>query len=76
MQKFKTKGHITLMGDFNSRCGLNGDTVSDASGAELATFAELSGLELVNAHENLCSGKFTRVQKRTRLHADGTVMST
>lgn len=59
--EFRDKGMLVLGGDFNSRCGMNGDEVVDTSGRQLLDFCSELGFEIVN-NLAICKGDFTRVQ--------------
>ena len=60
-EKFKDRGTVLFGGDFNSRCGLNGDTVLGQSGRQLFDFCKLNSLTIVNDME-CCTGEYTRVE--------------
>jgi hypothetical protein len=61
-QRFKGKGLVVFGGDFNARCAMNGDLVVRQSGLQLFRFLTTNGLSAVNDMD-VCSGKFTRVQR-------------
>jgi len=58
---FKRKGVIVFGGDFNARCGLNGDTFTGSCGRQLFNFCMHHCLDIVNALP-ICTGEFTREQ--------------
>ena len=58
---FKNKGLVVYGGDFNARCGMNGDSLTKTSGRHLFSFCKENSLTIVNSMD-ICSGEFTRVQ--------------
>ena len=57
--QFWNKGFVTIGGDFNVRCGHNGDMVVNADGAHLQEVCANHGLNIVNSMEDICEGEFT-----------------
>ena len=64
---FRDKGMLVFGGDFNSRCGMNGDEVVDTSGRQLLDFCSDHGFEIVN-NLAICKGDFTRVRGCSALY--------
>ena len=59
-EQFQSEGAVILGGDFNARCGLNGDTVQNHAGTELRKFCKAPSRCFVILNElDLCHGQFT-----------------
>ena len=59
-QTFRGKGLVAIGGDFNARCGYNGDVVISAGGKRLLDMCREAGLTVVNSMVDICQGDFTR----------------
>ena len=70
LELYRGMGVLALVGDFNSRTAMNGDTEFKTCGRQLLDFANDNGLVVVNSLDEICSGKFTRVMQCVR---DGAV---
>ena len=70
--KYRSKGILMLMGDFNSRCAMNGDDILLGSGRELMDYCDDETLVIINALD-VCEGSFTRVEERERTVIETTV---
>ena len=75
-QTFRGKGLIAIGGDFNARCGYNGDAVVSSEGKRLVGMCQEAGLTLVNSLADICKGDFTRVQKACVDGVDTTFRTT
>jgi hypothetical protein len=73
---FRSKGIVVIGGDFNSRCGMNGDETLSTSGRQLFGFCEDFSLTIVNALAGVCSGNFTRIQGDERSTIDYVLVPT
>ena len=56
--KLKAKGLVVVGGDLNARMAVNGDSVTNAEGRQLVSFAAESGLSIINATSK-CTGQFS-----------------
>ena len=74
VETLKSKGMIIVVGDFNSRAAMNGDTVKDTAGDRFLSFASTNELTVVNSLD-LCEGNFTRIQDRLRYNKEGEITS-
>lgn len=80
VQRYQSQGTVLLGGDMNARLSANGDTTTNAAGAQLAEFAQRHGLLIGNTQLPLqigdtrsrCTGTFSR----SELHADTVQQST
>ena len=68
LDRYRVDGTCAVVGDFNARCGCNGDGEVNTPGRVLMDFADEQALTIVNCLDSLCSGSFSRVQT---VHRDG-----
>ena len=66
LELYRGMGVLALVGDFNSRTAMNGDTEFKTCGRQLLDFANDNGLVVVNSLDEICSGKLTRVMQCAR----------
>ena len=74
VETLKSKGMIIVVGDFNPRAAMNGDTVKDTAGDRFLSFASTNELTVINSLD-LCEGNFTRIQDRLRYNKEGEITS-
>ena len=58
-----TKGIVLVGGDFNARCGANGDAVTSTFGRRLLKESSDEKACIINLLKDRCTGEFTRVQE-------------
>ena len=64
---FKTKGRLVIGGDFNARCGVNGDPVIRTAGRRLMEFCAAQKLCMLNKN-GMTIGKYQLTLKRVEQH--------
>lgn len=67
--RFENLGRVIIGGDFNARCGLNGDRLTNTAGRNLVNFCSQNALTMINSMP-ATTGKFSRIQ---RVVLNGTV---
>jgi endonuclease/exonuclease/phosphatase (EEP) superfamily protein YafD len=67
--RFGKLGRVIIGGDFNARCRLNSDRLTNTAGRSLVKFCSQNALTMINAMP-ATTGKFSRIQ---RVVLNGTV---
>jgi hypothetical protein len=62
VKKFGSLGLVVWGGDMNARLGGNADSTVNHYGKQTKKLVDSLGYEVVNLHDNLCEGEFSRVE--------------